>query len=147
MTIKIFIPILIFVSHTVFAQTQSTDFKSVDLTNAEKATISLSNLYGFSGEQALSVKQIEIAKFKNLSDIEVLKTTDIKLFIQKRLTAAVMADDEIREVLDEHQRILFDKKTVEKTQKLNVTIASWQKQKISESVINQKLAALTNDEL
>ena len=147
MTIKIFIPILIFVTNTVFAQTQSKDFKSVDLTNAEKATISLSNLYGFSGEQALSVKQIEIAKFKNLSDIEVLKTTDIKLFIQKRLTAAVMADDEIREVLDEHQRILFDKKTVEKTQKLNVTIASWQKQKISESVINQKLAALTNDEL
>ena len=147
MTIKIFIPILIFVTNTVFAQTQSKDFKSVDLTNAEKATISLSNLYGFSGEQALSVKQIEIAKFKNLSDIEVLKTTDIKLFIQKRLTAAGMAEDEIREVLDEHQRILFDKKTVEKTQKLNVTIASWQKQKISESVINQKLAALTNDEL
>ena len=147
MFLKIFISVLIFASQTVYAQTQNIDFKSTDLTNAEKATITLSNLYGFSGEQALAVKQIEIAKFKNLADIEVFKTTNVKLFIQKRFTAVSMSEDEIREVLDEHQRVLFDKNTTAHTQKLNATIASWQKQKLSESGINQKLAAITNEEL
>ena len=146
MSIKILIPILLFVSSVVCAQTQNLNIKSSGLTEAEKATITLSNIYDFTGEQALAVKQIEIAKFQNLADIEALKTSDLKLFVQKRAATVGIAENEIRDVLDARQRTLFDKNTVAKAQRLNATIASWQKQKFSDAVINEKIAAIANEE-
>ena len=146
MKIKFLFSILIFTVCNLFGQVQVISVKSSGLTNAENATIILSNVYNFSGEQALAVKQIEIAKFKNLEDIESLKATDVKLFIQKRAATIDIADNEIRDVLTDSQRILFDKNTTEKTNKRAVTVAAWQKQKLSETVINQKLAELNNEE-
>ncbi len=146
MQTKMLLPILFFTASTIFAQTQNINVKSTGLTVAEKATIDLSKIYDFSGEQALAVKQIEIAKFKNLADIEALKAGDVKLFIQKHAATIDIADSEIRDVLDDRQRILFDKNTTEKARNLNATIASWQKQKLSDTVINQKLANTLNDE-
>lgn len=146
MQTKMLLPILFFTASTIFAQTQNINVKSTGLTVAEKATIDLSKIYDFSGEQALAVKQIEIAKFKNLADIEALKAGDVKLFIQKHAATIDIADSEIRDVLDDRQRILFNKNTTEKARKLNATIASWQKQKLSDTVINQKLANSLNDE-
>ena len=144
--LKIFIPIcLFFVATMLHAQTQNIHIKS-GLTDAEKATVALSAVYDFSGEQALAVKQIETAKFKNLADVASLKTTNITDFNQKRAAIAGIADSEIRDVLDARQRILFDKNAAAKLQKINVMIAAWQKQKISETGINEKLAAAAPDE-
>ncbi len=146
MKIKFLFSIFIFTTGSIFAQVQVISVKSSGLTHAEKATITLSNIYSFSGDQALAVKQIEIAKFKNLEDIEPLKATDVKFFIQKCVATIDIADNEIRDVLNDSQRVLFDKNTAEKTNKRAVAIAAWQKQKLSETVINQKLANSLNDE-
>lgn len=141
-TVKILIPVFLFAVTGVFSQTQNINNKSYGTADADKATIALSDIYNFSGEQALAVKQIEIAKFQNLADIASLKVSDLTRFVQKRITTFNLADSEIRDVLDDRQRILFDKNTTAKAQKMNATVASWQKQKISEAVINQKLAAI-----
>ncbi len=141
-TVKILIPVFLFAVTGVFSQTQNINDKSYGATDADKATIALSDIYNFSGEQALAVKQIEIVKFQNLADIASLKASDLKRFVQKRITTFNLADSEIRDVLDDSQRVLFNKNTAAKAQKMNVTIASWQKQKLSETVINQKLAAI-----
>lgn len=84
-----------------FGQTAS----NADL--AQKATDKMVTKYQLEGDQVAKMQKIQERKYRNLSEIEGLKATDMALYLQKLESLEYGTDGSIKMMLTEEQMTLF----------------------------------------
>jgi hypothetical protein len=106
---------------------------------ARKATIEWAKIYDLQTEQVAAALKIQETKYQNFASIESLKTTNPDAYIQKRLTAIDMADNELSLILEGRQKDIFKRLQTEKVQKLEQITAGMKKEGFAEAAITEKL--------
>lgn len=126
----------------VFAQKEVPDMAknaNQGVSSAQKATIEWVKLYDLDADQARATLAIQEAKYRNLADIEPLKTQNKDVYVQKRLSSFDIANTEFMTLLDARQLKIFKQKEIERSAKYENIVSVMKKTGYSDEVIQQKL--------
>jgi hypothetical protein len=80
-----------------------------DHKRAEKIAKDMAKVYDLSAVQRALVRDIQVAYFRNHREIAPLEQENEVLFIQKRRNIEVGMERQVLKVMDEHQRMVFQK--------------------------------------
>jgi len=125
--------VLCFMAMTSFAQKSS---------NANAITQKLTALYSLDNTQVSEMQVIQERKYRNLSEIENLKTTDQEKYILKLRAIQTGNDASIKKMLTEEQRTIFDQKRVANREMIAVEYKKMQGDKLSKEQMDEKIIAL-----
>lgn len=130
--------VLCFMAATSFAQ------KSADAT---AVTAKLTTLYTLTDAQVSQMQVIQERKYRNLSEIEGLKSTDSQKYILKLRSIQTGNDASIKKMLTEEQRVIFDQKRVENRNMMAVEYKQMQADNLSQAQKDDKIIALEMEKL
>ena len=131
--------VLCFMATTSFAQ------KSADASRA--ITEKLTTLYTLTDAQVAQMQVIQERKYRNLSEIEGLKSTDPEKYILKLRAIETGNDASIKKMLTEDQRAIFDQKRVANREMMAVEYKRMQGEKLSKDKMDEKIIALEMEKL
>ncbi|MFT4971455.1 MAG: hypothetical protein ACI9JY_000654 [Saprospiraceae bacterium] len=130
--------VLCFMATTSFAQ------KSADAT---ATTAKLTPMYTLTDVQVSQMQVIQERKYRNLSEIEGLKSTDREKYILKLRSIQTGNDASIKKMLTENQRIIFDQKKVENRTTMAVQYKQMKGDNLSKEQTDDKIIALEMEKL
>jgi len=110
--------------------------------NANAITQKLTALYSLDNTQVSEMQVIQERKYRNLSEIENLKTTDQEKYILKLRAIQTGNDASIKKMLTEEQRTIFDQKRVANREMIAVEYKKMQGDKLSKEQMDEKIIAL-----
>lgn len=125
--------VLCFMAATSFAQ------KSADATTI---TAKLTKMYTLTDAQVAQMQVIQERKYRNLSEIEGLKSTDSEKYILKLRSIQTGNDASIKKMLTEEQRVIFDKQRMANREMMAVEYKQLQAAKLSKEKMDDKIIAL-----
>ena len=140
---------LMFVSLAIAATSFAQDAKEIQALSAEanpslslaqKATLEWVKTYDLSAEQAAEALHIQQAKYRNFADIAPIKGLNSTLYVQKRLAAMDIAENELAMQLDNGQMKIFKQQQTVRAGKLESITAVMKKEGATENAIRQRLA-------
>jgi hypothetical protein len=130
--------VLCFMAATSFAQ------KSADAT---AITTKLTKMYTLTDAQVAQMQVIQERKYRNLSEIEGLKSTDSEKYILKLRSIQTGNDASIKKMLTEDQRVIFNQKRVANREMMAVEYKQMQAAKLSKAQMDDKIIALEMEKL
>lgn len=110
---------------------------------ARETTDQLVKLYNLDARQAQQMYQIQQNKFKNLAEIEPLKTSNPDLYAQKHSNVFIGADASIRQMLKAEQMPVFQQQMMEKRKKRADKLSQLKKEGASNEEIKKAMATET----
>ncbi len=99
MKIKLFI-LFVLAGSSLWAQDRSTAI--------EEAVAKQTTHFELRPDQVAQMYTIEERRARNLAEIEVLRESDYRLFLQKKQDVRTHTDGNIRQILDKEQRMILD---------------------------------------
>ncbi len=115
------------------AQTEKLPNPNPALTTQQQAVIEMSEYYGLYEEQVHYAKTLQASKFVNLAEIEPLKTTKPKEYLERKLAICDETELAIHSVLDTEQRKKFEARYKMRENKRAMKASEMQKLAWSES--------------
>ena len=137
---KLFIGMIAFLSVcSAFAQS------AADQQSARKATEELTAVYSLSEAQVQKMYMIQERRFRNLSEIESLKTTDEALYRQKLKSIRTLTEASIANMLTPEQKPILDRERAERRRNEAEKIKELQKNGASKDAIHQALLEMESE--
>lgn len=118
---------------------------AADKEAARKATEELTVTYSLSEEQAPKMYVIQERRFRNLSEIESLKTTDESLYFQKLKSIRLGTEASIERMLSPEQRAILQREKVERRKLAGNRIIELEQSGASKAEIQRALDELEEE--
>lgn len=96
--------------------------QTIDRSAVQQATNELTALYQLDDEQQTKMLTIQERHFKNMAQIESLRDTDQKLYVQKKKAVRMGTDASTKRLLTEAQMPIFNEQQVERRKKESALI-------------------------
>jgi hypothetical protein len=112
---------------------------------ARKATDELTVAYNLSEEQVPQMYVIQERRFRNLSEIESLKTTDEALYLQKLKSIRLGTEASIERMLTPEQRPILNSERVERRKRAGNRIIEMERSGASKEEIQRALEELEEE--
>jgi hypothetical protein len=104
-------------------------------------------MYTLTDAQVAQMQVIQERKYRNLSEIEGLKSTDSEKYILKLRSIQTGNDASIKKMLTEDQRVIFNQKRVANREMMAVEYKQMQAAKLSKAQMDDKIIALEMEKL
>lgn len=91
--------------------------QSIDRAAVQQATDELAALYQLDDEQKAKMFTIQERHFKNMAQVEPIKNTDQKLYVQKKRAVRMGTDASTKRLLTEAQMPIFNEQQLERRKK------------------------------
>lgn len=118
---------------------------AADQQSARKATEELTAVYGLSETQVQKMYEIQERRFRNLSEIESLKTTDEALYRQKMKSIRTITEASVGRLLTAEQKPILDRERADRRRREAEHIKELQKNGASKDAIHQALLEMESE--
>ncbi|MFM2266899.1 MAG: hypothetical protein RL757_340 [Bacteroidota bacterium] len=115
------------------AQTEAAPNPNPARTTQQQAVIEMSEYYGLYEEQVTYAKVLQASKSNNLAEIESLKNTKPKEYLERKLAICDQTELAIREVLDAEQIKKFEARYKLRQSKRDMKASDMKKMELSEA--------------
>ncbi len=112
--------------------------KATNVELAQKTTEKMVVKFDLNDEQTAEMQRIQERKYRNLTEIEGLKKTDIAMYLQKLQSIEYGTDGSILKMLTEAQTAVFNKERMERRKAKAAFQQKMKKEGVSASEIEQK---------
>jgi len=112
---------------------------------ARKATEELTAVYGLSEAQVQKMYVIQERRFRNMSEIESLKTTDEALYREKLKSIRIITEASIGNLLTPEQKPILDRERAERRRNEAEKIKELHKSGASKDAIHQALLEMETE--
>lgn len=116
-------------------------------TPAQEATDKLTQLYGLSPEQQVEMLKVQERKFRNLAEIEGLKTTDYKMYMRKIQSIQYGNNASLQRLLNPTQDLLWQQQQTQLRERKLVAQKEMKAAGASQQQIEQKMLELDIESL
>ncbi len=118
---------------------------AADQESARKATQELTAVYGLSEAQVQKMYVIQERRFRNLSEIAALKTTDETLYREKMKSIRNITEGSIAHLLTPEQKPILDRERADRRRSESEKIKELQKNGASKDAIHQALLEMETE--
>lgn len=118
---------------------------AADQQSARKATEELTAVYSLSEAQVQKMYVIQERRFRNLSEIESLKTTDESLYRQKLKSIRTLTESSIANMLTPEQKPILDRERAERRRSEAARIEALKKSGASKEAIHEALLEMESE--
>lgn len=118
---------------------------AADQESARKATQELTAVYGLSEAQVQKMYVIQERRFRNLSEIAALKTTDETLYREKLKSIRNITEGSIAHLLTPEQKPILDRERADRRRSESEKIKELQKNGASKADIHQALLEMETE--
>lgn len=112
----------------------------IDPVAVQQATDELTALYHLDNAQVQKMHTIQERRFRNLAEIEPLKTQDYSVFLAKRKAIVTGTDGSIKRMLHEEQLVIFNNQIAERRKQESDLIRELREKGASKEEIQQAIS-------